>query len=434
MSKKYWKLANYSVILLSFIVIHFDSVISFKIFPQSIFLWKWLNEHNISLEVLMFYQVEHAIRFIITYPALSISNLLDISPDIIFRMQTNVCLILTTYNIRSAVSKLSRIVVLEQISIALLLAFLIIAMFMNGRMIYAWLGFSMMLKAIFYYEYDLKDSSFIRRIILALMLSTVSTGSFFVVCAIFYVWLFYYMCNRIKNLHMERTTVIYLFHNLFLCLIIYVYDRIYKNDINPFLWCNLFILSQTIIALCLDKALLESVIVNALIWVGYNICVNNIILLFFYMVIVYYIIILSRNKDTDRYNMLLLPSKLIPIVFVSFYQLFLLVRKVYYFYADGNDIVFNLKKILLHGIGKLLFIKHSLLFTLAGCFFVYIIYRLFRIILHAEKVSFKILSYSFLFTFLAGFFGYAGLSMIVVPFVISLIYLVNSRNKQEIAS
>ena len=165
----------------------------------------------------------HLLRYILILPIFYFSELLKIDPDLIFEAISFFNLFLIALNCISLSDfYLKKNTAMKCIFFTALL--ILISSFMNGRIIFALLGYSYLLLSVHRWEYSLIGNiRFTINSLISLFLCSVSTGTF-LSCIIFLItWMTIYSSQR------SKLSIGFIFSLVFLAISPIIYLYIFKN-------------------------------------------------------------------------------------------------------------------------------------------------------------------------------------------------------------
>ncbi len=184
-------------------------LLKFKILPQALDLWNM----NVSLKDIIFHP--HMPRYLLVYPLLEISQTLGVNPDAFFSSIMAILVLISAY----LSIKISRILLGKPLEawlrLSLMSFFIVLSIFMNGRGVYAMLGFLLLTLAMLLWEKNtISKGIFITYIGLAVWLSSVSSGTLTAVIVALSMWLLFRVLKSIG--YLQRRDFMLL---LYLCVI-----------------------------------------------------------------------------------------------------------------------------------------------------------------------------------------------------------------------
>lgn len=203
--------------------------IRYMLFPQAKYL---IGSNPIEL---IFDNNPHAYRYIVAYPSIFLSNLMNYNVDIIY---TNYCVFLFSlldFMIIKILRKIYKSKIKYNENIHIITTFILtisIMALMNGRLVAAYAGISIIMYNFLQIYLDKKVRVInIFNIFIGFIMSTVSSGvmmvSFFFICIIIMIY-----CNIFKK-YKSITTILILLSPIIINIIKYIYMMCLKN-INYF--------------------------------------------------------------------------------------------------------------------------------------------------------------------------------------------------------
>lgn len=192
-----------------FYLLMFFGVLDFYLWSQVVDMWN--SEGHID-ELVMH---PHGMRYLLVLPIFIVSNWLNISYDLTFMMVVPFLFLFLVSCILNIITFYRKsISIHDERILFLLLSFVIIVLsyFMNGRIIFALLGFSVIYFVLVYWE-RLKLKKVLLFFVFGLMLMSVSSGTFLVGVISISVFILYKVINRRtrKNLFLFLLLLIALF-------------------------------------------------------------------------------------------------------------------------------------------------------------------------------------------------------------------------------
>lgn len=177
------KIINSYIFFSFFLIFFFSPFHNFNIWEQVLFL------RGTELKLGDIFSQAHFLRYILVLPIFFISELFSQDIDAVFKVVCTFNLALITKNCIS----LSSFYLNKNIGLITsfyILVFIIISAFMNGRIVFSFLGYSYLLLSLHKWEASkVTDIRFIYNIFLSLMLCSVSTGTFLSCIILLTIWM-----------------------------------------------------------------------------------------------------------------------------------------------------------------------------------------------------------------------------------------------------
>ena len=221
-----WWLAAFSYVACTFL-----GVIQFSLWDQVADLW--------TAQVDIFGALDHAhgLRYLLVYPVYIISDWVGIDPDLAYSVAAGMMTLGTAHLVAATIGRL-RGSEHQTWGVTLVVGalFITVSLFMNGRIVPAMLGISLLLHLLVKWEIQTpRWSSAIAQILFAFLLVSVSSGTFIVALLVFYNWLVYHTISlvRQKEFH-KREAMLLLTSGLFLALIAPLTLALFEKNLSFF--------------------------------------------------------------------------------------------------------------------------------------------------------------------------------------------------------
>ena len=184
---------NIQSIKINFIVLVMFTIALITSQFHSFSLWPQVTElRGSSINYIDILSQAHFLRYLLVLPIFKISDLLSADADFVFKIVCFFNLILITINC-SNILKFYRTKNQILVNILFSFFFIFLSAFMNGRIIFSFLGFSYFLLAIHQWElYKISNLVLLFKILIGLFLSSVSTGTFLSTTIVLCAWLVLY--------------------------------------------------------------------------------------------------------------------------------------------------------------------------------------------------------------------------------------------------
>tara|TARA_Y100000385_G_C13073506_1_gene630233 strand:- start:1037 stop:1936 length:900 start_codon:yes stop_codon:yes gene_type:complete len=160
----------------------------------------------------------HFLRFFLVYPIFYFSDILNIDAEFLFKITCFINLSLITLNCIFTLKFYEKNNLLF-ITLFFCSLFICISAFMNGRIIFSFLGFSYFVLSLHKWEfYKINDTSLLLKIFISLFLCSVSTGTFLANVIVLFSWMFFYFGRKkgminiyLLSLLISLSPIIYLY-------------------------------------------------------------------------------------------------------------------------------------------------------------------------------------------------------------------------------
>lgn len=183
-----WAIVSVTPILV-YAVFCILGLVEFKLWSQVTYIWENISKTDLTLERIFFDPA--GIRFLLLLPFFKLSEWLGVSYDWLFSITVPFLIWLITYFSSLSIQRLYRGTSSQKKAIVFIgvsLFFISISLFMNGRLIFAFAGSSILMWSLLNWDNN-QDKINLLAILAAIFLSCVSRGTFLVTIASFYFFL-----------------------------------------------------------------------------------------------------------------------------------------------------------------------------------------------------------------------------------------------------
>ncbi|QDU09752.1 hypothetical protein [Gimesia aquarii] len=215
-------------VLSTYLLLIIFGVKEFQIWPQI----EFLRNQGVELNFTTIYFHPHGMRFLLVSPIYPIANLLHADPNKIFSLSVVMMCVIISITLANAIALFQKVKDIWVIKLMIFLFIALLSLFMNGRLIFGFCAYSLIIYSVFLWEKksDYKKSLISLSLIsLALFLSSISSG----IAISFYFLAASLMLVFLKHAFKKRTTVYTFFAiyvlTLFLCYTPIICSLIHKN-------------------------------------------------------------------------------------------------------------------------------------------------------------------------------------------------------------
>lgn len=179
----------------------FSGLIGFDIWSQVEDLW------NQGVPLWDMYSHPHGLRFALILPVFMASDYLNLDPEWLFSVLISSIIVFISISVESTIAILTDIEKKKRgkVIVFVTIFYMFLSLFMNGRIVFSMLGGALLLKVIISLQQgNVGFWTTSVKILFALLLTSVSSGTFIVANLFFYGCLFYFVFRQILKMKLSK--------------------------------------------------------------------------------------------------------------------------------------------------------------------------------------------------------------------------------------